>query len=94
MCLLVGIRVEDIFISCVDGLKGFPEAIEAIFPRTQVQLLSNTYYLLPHTSYIIPLTSYILHHTSYILPNNHPCQANIPPIKLRTLVKPSDSRYC
>lgn len=30
--------VEDIFISCVDGLKGFPEAIEAIFPRTQVQL--------------------------------------------------------
>ncbi len=30
--------VEDIFIACVDGLKGFPEAIEAVFPRTQVQL--------------------------------------------------------
>ncbi len=30
--------VEDIFIACVDGLKGFPEAIEAIFPQTQVQL--------------------------------------------------------
>lgn len=30
--------VEDIFIACVDGLKGFPEAIEAIYPRTQVQL--------------------------------------------------------
>ena len=30
--------VTDIFIACVDGLKGFPEAIEAIFPRTQVQL--------------------------------------------------------
>lgn len=30
--------VQDIFIACVDGLKGFPEAIEAIFPRTQVQL--------------------------------------------------------
>lgn len=30
--------VKDIFIACVDGLKGFPEAIEAAFPRTQVQL--------------------------------------------------------
>jgi putative transposase len=30
--------VSDIFIACVDGLKGFPQAIEAIFPRTQVQL--------------------------------------------------------
>jgi putative transposase len=30
--------VQDIFIACVDGLKGFPEAIEAIFPETQVQL--------------------------------------------------------
>jgi len=30
--------VADIFIACVDGLKGFPEAIEAVFPNTQVQL--------------------------------------------------------
>lgn len=30
--------VQDILIACVDGLKGFPEAIEAIFPKTQVQL--------------------------------------------------------
>lgn len=30
--------LEDIFIACVDGLKGFPEAIEAAFPKTQVQL--------------------------------------------------------
>ena len=30
--------VEDIFIACVDGLKGFPEAIESVFPRTEVQL--------------------------------------------------------
>lgn len=30
--------VEDILISCVDGLKGFPEAIEAVFPKTQIQL--------------------------------------------------------
>jgi putative transposase len=30
--------VTDIFIACVDGLKGFPEAIEAVFPKTEVQL--------------------------------------------------------
>ena len=30
--------VQDIFIACVDGLKGFPEAIEAVFPATTVQL--------------------------------------------------------
>jgi putative transposase len=29
--------VRDILICCVDGLNGFPEAIEAIFPRTTVQ---------------------------------------------------------
>jgi putative transposase len=30
--------VGDIFIACVDGLKGFPEAIETVFPDTDVQL--------------------------------------------------------
>lgn len=30
--------VKDVLIACVDGLKGFPEAIEAIFPDTEVQL--------------------------------------------------------
>ncbi len=30
--------VEDCFIACVDGLKGLPEAIEAVYPLTQVQL--------------------------------------------------------
>lgn len=29
--------VEDVLIACVDGLKGFPEAIESVFPRTTVQ---------------------------------------------------------
>jgi putative transposase len=29
--------VEDILIAVVDGLKGFPEAIEAVFPRTTTQ---------------------------------------------------------
>ena len=30
--------MKDIFIACVDGLKGFPEAIEALYPQTEVQL--------------------------------------------------------
>ncbi|EJH33194.1 IS256 family transposase [Vibrio cholerae] len=30
--------VQDIFIACCNGLKGFPEAIEAVYPKTQVQL--------------------------------------------------------
>jgi putative transposase len=29
--------VQDILMCCVDGLKGFPEAIEAVFPQTTVQ---------------------------------------------------------
>jgi transposase-like protein len=29
--------VQDILIACVDGLKGFPEAIVSIFPKTEVQ---------------------------------------------------------
>ena len=29
--------VRDILIACVDGLKGFPEAIAAVFPDTEVQ---------------------------------------------------------
>jgi len=30
--------LKDMFLACVDGLKGFPEAIEAIYPETEVQL--------------------------------------------------------
>lgn len=30
--------VKDILIACVDGLKGFPEAIEAVYPDTRIQL--------------------------------------------------------
>lgn len=29
--------VQDILIACVDGLKGFPEAIETIYPHTEIQ---------------------------------------------------------
>jgi len=30
--------VQDILIACVDGLKGFPEAIQSVYPKTEVQL--------------------------------------------------------
>jgi putative transposase len=30
--------LEDILIACVDGLKGFPEAVQAEFPQTKIQL--------------------------------------------------------
>lgn len=30
--------VEDILITCVDGLKGFPEAIASMFPKTEIQV--------------------------------------------------------
>jgi putative transposase len=30
--------VKDILIACVDGFKGFPEGINSIFPKTEIQL--------------------------------------------------------
>ena len=30
--------VKDVLIVCVDGLKGFPQAIEPVFPEARVQL--------------------------------------------------------
>ena len=30
--------MQDIFIACVDGLKGFPDGIEAVYPKAAVQL--------------------------------------------------------
>ena len=30
--------IKDILIACIDGLKGFPEAINSIFPKTEIQL--------------------------------------------------------
>lgn len=32
--------VKDILIACVDGLKGFPDAINSVFPQTHIQLCS------------------------------------------------------
>jgi len=30
--------VKDVYLACVDGLKGFPQAIESVFPYARVQL--------------------------------------------------------
>jgi len=35
--------VQDIFIACVDGLKGFPEAIETVFPMLRFSSVSSTW---------------------------------------------------
>lgn len=45
--------VKDIFIACVDGLKGLPEAINAVFPETEIQLcvihmIRNSLKYVPH----------------------------------------------
>ena len=34
-------RVKDIFSACVGGLKRFPEAIEAVYPRTCIPFLQR-----------------------------------------------------
>jgi len=44
--------VSDILIGCVDGLKGFPEAIEAIFPQTVVQ--TCVVHLIRHSLKYVP----------------------------------------
>nr|CAA55111.1 unnamed protein product [Yersinia pestis] len=30
--------LQDILIACVDGLKGFPDAINSVYPQTHIQL--------------------------------------------------------
>jgi transposase-like protein len=45
--------VKDIFIACVDGLTGFPEAINTVFPNTKIQLcivhmVRNSLRYVPH----------------------------------------------
>jgi putative transposase len=48
--------VRDILICCVDGLKGFPEAIEAIFPATTVQ--TCIVHLIRHSLKYVPRRQY------------------------------------
>jgi putative transposase len=45
--------VQDIFIACVDGLKGMPDAIKAVFPNVEIQLciihmIRNSFKYVPH----------------------------------------------
>jgi putative transposase len=44
--------VRDILICCVDGLKGFPEAVEAIFPNTTIQ--TCVVHLIRHSLKYVP----------------------------------------
>ncbi|MBU6321307.1 MAG: IS256 family transposase [Patescibacteria group bacterium] len=44
--------VDDILIVCVDGLKGFPEAIKAIYPLADVQVC--VVHMIRHTVMFIP----------------------------------------
>jgi putative transposase len=48
--------VNDILIACVDGLKGFPEAIEAVFPSTTVQ--TCIVHLIRHSLKYVPRRHY------------------------------------
>jgi transposase-like protein len=48
--------VQDILIACVDGLKGFPEAIEATFPATTVQ--TCIVHLIRHSLKYVPRKQY------------------------------------
>ena len=48
--------VQDILICCVDGLKGFPEAIEAVFPKTTVQ--TCIVHLIRHSLKYVPSREY------------------------------------
>jgi putative transposase len=48
--------VRDILICCVDGLKGFPEAIEAVFPATTVQ--TCIVHLIRHSLKYVPRRQY------------------------------------
>jgi len=48
--------VKDILIACVDGLKGFPDAINTVYPETQIQLcivhmVRNSLKLVPWKDY-------------------------------------------
>jgi putative transposase len=44
--------VEDVLVACVDGLKGFPEAIEAVFPKAWVQ--TCIVHLIRHSLRFVP----------------------------------------
>ncbi len=47
--------VKDVFIACIDGLKGLPDAIKMVFPKIEIQLciihmIRNSIKYIPHNS--------------------------------------------
>ena len=48
--------LDDILIACVDGLKGFPEAIQAVYPQTHVQLC--IVHMVRHSMKFVPWRDY------------------------------------
>lgn len=48
--------VKDILIACVDGLKGFPDAITTAFPKTQIQLC--IVHMVRHSMKYVPWKDY------------------------------------
>jgi putative transposase len=44
--------VQDVLVCCVDGLQGFPEAIEAVYPKTWVQ--TCVVHLIPNSLKFVP----------------------------------------
>ena len=43
--------VRDILIACVDGLKGFPDALESVYPGPEFSSVSSTWCATPCGSY-------------------------------------------
>jgi len=48
--------VKDILIACVDGLKGFPDAIQTVYPQTKVQLC--IVHMVRHSMKFVPWKDY------------------------------------
>jgi putative transposase len=48
--------LSDILIACIDGLKGYPDAISTVYPKTQIQLcivhmVRNSMKFVPYKDY-------------------------------------------
>ena len=59
-------QFEKGFIACVDGLKGFPKAIEAVYPRAAVQLC------------VVHMVRHSLNYVSWKMRSNRPVTTVFP----------------
>ena len=48
--------VQDILIACVDGLKGFPDAINTVYPNAQVQVQLCIVHMVRYSMKFVPWT--------------------------------------